>query len=240
MAEISEFIANVAKRGLAAPNRFMVEITFPQQIRNPLTEDYFAKYNISQNDAFRVSMFCETTALPSKSIQALEDKEYGPVYKMPYEVSYGDLPMTFYVGTDMKEKYFFDAWQNMIINPNTHDMNYYREYVSSVRIFQLDQNEERTYSVELKNAWPISIGDMSLAQTDANTFHRIPVTFTYQKWVSEPVTTVDEVKSIQDLLINAGPISNKLQSKLFELKRQAISKINKNNIFHQQTVFDLF
>lgn len=240
MPNLSEFIAHVNNKGLARPNRFMVDITFPQRGRGNSAVDYFSQYGITPSDSFRASLFCETASLPGKTITTTDEKIYGPPVRMPYDIAYDTYDMTFYVASDMKEKFFFDAWQNMIVDPDTGDVNYYKEFVSKITIYQLDVNEQQTYCVELYDAYPVAVTEMRLAQDDTDNVHRLPVTFSYKKWKPKPLQMTKEVVAIKELLLNAGPISNKLQSELYNLKRRAINKFDKNNIFAQDTIFDLF
>ena len=42
-----------------------------------------------------LSMTCENTSLPTRSIQASEKLIYGTSYQMPYKHAYGEISMTF-------------------------------------------------------------------------------------------------------------------------------------------------
>ena len=43
----------------------------------------------------------------------------------------------------MREKRYFETWQKLAYNRETWSMQYYENYVGSVQIFQLDDNDEK-------------------------------------------------------------------------------------------------
>jgi len=239
---LEEFIAEVRKDGLAKPNLFKVQIIFPSGIYNNVTKDFFEFQGINQRDAFRVSLFCETTELPGKAVVSTPIKTHGPPVKIPYNIQLEDVPMVFYVGEDMKEKRFFDAWQSMIGNPNTGDMNYFDEYTTTVRLTQLTENGEDAYTLELKNAYPIVMSPLTLSMADGNNIHRLPIVFAYRKWDFIPTHLLGTAQGIQELELNSGPISSKLFSDLEPLVRSGLKRLtNKFNITKDvHRTFNLF
>ena len=64
--------------------------------------------------------------------------------------SFAEVSATFRCSKDMREKRYFESWQKQSsYNPQTWSMQYYEDYVGTVQIFQLDENDNRTYGVEL-------------------------------------------------------------------------------------------
>ena len=43
----------------------------------------------------------------------------------------------------MKEKKLFETWQRLAYNPQTWSMGYYDDYVGSLDIYQLDEQDKR-------------------------------------------------------------------------------------------------
>ena len=58
----------------------------------------------------------------------------------------------------MREKDIFETWQKQSYNTQTWSMQYYEDYIGAVQIFQLDENDNRKYGVELIEAFPKTIG----------------------------------------------------------------------------------
>lgn len=206
---INDFLASIDRKGLARPNRFFVRVMFPQRSRNPATKDYFSAYGITQDDAFQVSLMAETTTLPGKSISTTDVTHYGVSWKHPYATVYDDVNIDFRVTGDFKEKRFFDAWQNMIIDPTTKDHNFYSEYTSTVEIYQVDTLGNHVYAVRLKEAYPVLISEMTLDHNDTDSYHKLSTTFTYKEW--EPIElpegnyitpTNDSTKMLTQMIFN--------------------------------------
>ena len=63
-------------------------------------------------------------------------------------------------------------------------MQYYEDYVGAVQIFQLDDNDERTYGVELIEAFPKTIEAQQLDYSSTDQINKLNVTFSYRWWKS--------------------------------------------------------
>ncbi len=239
---LDEFIAHVREDGLAKPNLFKVEIIFPAQSPNSVTRNFFEEAGVDVSSMFRLNLFCETTELPGKAIVTTPIKTHGPPVKIPYNVQLEDVPMVFYVGEDMQEKKFFDAWQSMIGNPNTGDMNYFDEYTTTVNLTQLTEDGQEAYTVSLKKAYPIVMSPVTLSMADSNNIHRLPIVFAYRKWEYVPPELTGYAKSIQELEMNAGPIGSILISELDPLIRGGLKRMtNKFNVTRGvHRIFNLF
>ncbi len=227
---LDKFLSEIKKSGLSKPYLFKVEIVFPQQIRNGVSQDMFKRYGITPRDVEKISLFCEATELPGRNIQTNPIKTHGSPIKVPYNAIFDDVPMTFYVDKDMTEKKFFDAWQRMVVNPFTGDLNYYNEYTTTIRIIQLTEDGNSTYAIKLKNAYPVTISPMGLGHAETNQIARIPVNFAYHTWEYIPQNQLGQSQSLGSLLLNNGMISNKINSKIFELKQMGNQITNEYRI----------
>ena len=157
------------KGDLARPNRFDVDIPIP------LTLLPYIK--TSNNLRYR----CENANLPGRTLATLEQKTYGPVEKFPYMTTYNDLDLTFIVDSDMSQKVFFDAWLNYVNPLYNNNFRYKSDYSTDLRITQYDMANEPTYSVDLYEAYPISVNQLDLDWSN-DSYHKLTVTFAYTKW----------------------------------------------------------
>ena len=160
----STFIKDVART-----NRFDVQIPVPLTLI-----PYVAS-------AKSLTYRCETAQLPGRTFATTEQKTYGPIEKYPYLNTYGDLDLTFIVDDDMNQKVFFDAWMNYINPLYNNNMRYKGDYSTTIVINQYNVSNELTYSVNLIDAYPISINQMDLNWGDDG-YHKISVTFAYTYW----------------------------------------------------------
>ena len=84
--------------------------------------------------ATRLDMFCNAVQIPEKQIQFGLYRHYGSPTPHPTAIQYGTLTTQFYSDGIMSIKKFFDAWQKLIYNDMTGNMNYYNEYIGSMQI----------------------------------------------------------------------------------------------------------
>jgi len=157
------------KNDLARPNRFDVDIPIPLTLLPYL------------KTANRLRYRCENANLPGRTLATLEQKTYGPVEKFPYMTTYNDIDLTFIVDGDMSQKVFFDAWLNYINPLYNNNFRYKSDYATDLRITQYDVTNQASYSVDLYEAYPISINQLDLDWSN-DSYHKLTVTFAYTKW----------------------------------------------------------
>jgi hypothetical protein len=150
---INDFQAQTsASDGFAKPNRFQVYIhtynLFDKSAKiaqaqtnmgvssgwDWLGNDYFAED--PEATSLELNAYCEKSELPSYQFQLETVRHYGPSFKIPHMPEYQDITMTFMCGSNMWERYFFDAWMYMIMDPVSNDFNYKNEYMTDIDIVQ--------------------------------------------------------------------------------------------------------
>tara|TARA_R110001592_G_scaffold305889_2_gene578685 strand:- start:965 stop:1333 length:369 start_codon:yes stop_codon:yes gene_type:complete len=82
----------------------------------------------------------------------------------------------------MKEKKYIETWQRLAFNTQNWSMGYYNDYVGSVQIHSLDEQDNKVYGVELVEAFPKAIGQQALAYGQGNNYQTLSVTFSYRYW----------------------------------------------------------
>lgn len=154
---------------VARPNRFDVEIPIPLGLVPFL------------GTSRQLNLRCENTELPGRSLATTSMKIYNVEEKFPYQTIYNDITLTFIVGDDMKEKKFFDAWLNWINPTLTYNMKYKGDYAIPLRINQYDVTNKVSYSVDLRDAFPIAINQLDLDWSNDG-YHKLSVVFAYTSW----------------------------------------------------------
>jgi hypothetical protein len=163
---INDFKASFQK-DLARPNKFDVNIPVPltliPYVRN------------AKNLIYR----CENANLPGRNFATVEQKiGSNPVEKYPYLTTYNDLDLTFIVDDDMNQKIFFDAWMNFINPTYNYNFRYKGDYSTAITINQYDVTNQISYSINLYDAYPISMNQMDL-DWSSDGYHKLNVTFAY-------------------------------------------------------------
>ena len=114
----------------------------------------------------------------------------------------------------MREKLYFETWQRLAYNVQTWAMNYYEDYVGSIQIFQLDEQNNKTYGVELIEAFPKTIAEQALSYTATTEIHKIGVTFSYRYW-----------KNLNDEADLPKPISNRVANTAERILNRNIPRV---------------
>ena len=172
---ISNFISEVNSRGLARPSRFEVFILPPPGLGALTGSGRF------------VSLMCESASLPAMSVSTKPFRIYGASYQRPVSSEFnGDgITLSFYIDNQMEVKSFFDAWMFKVVNPNSFNVSYQQEYVSQIKIAQLDEQNTESYSVYLEDAFPRAVNMLDLNMGATNQVHKLNVTFAYRRWFPE-------------------------------------------------------
>jgi hypothetical protein len=160
---------------VARPNKFDVEIPVPITL-------------IPFRGMSRIlKMRCENAELPSRTF-ATADRKIGsnPVEKMPYQPTYNDVVLTFILGDDMETKVFFDTWQEFINPTYSFNFTYKTDYVTNITINQYDVHNKLTYSINLIDAYPVSVNQLDL-DWSADGHHKLTVVFAYSYWINNSV-----------------------------------------------------
>lgn len=170
MSNIRDFVSSF-KKDIARPSRFDVYLNLP-----PLIRGQFFDY-----DTESILYRCETAQLPARTLGTTEQKTYGPTEKFPYMTNFTDLDLTFIVDDDMGTKKFFDAWLEYINPLYSNDFQYKENYSADIRINQYSLDNKLTYSVNVLDAYPISVNQLDL-DWGSDGYHKLNVTFAYTRW----------------------------------------------------------
>jgi hypothetical protein len=161
---LSEFRSN---EGYARPNHYEVMIYKPSHLKeNSVTNENDNRFDIDGvRDMDKISMRCESVTLPGRTLSTVDDTNiHGPRRQVVDGVMYADsVAMTFQSSADGAERVAFEKWQHRAFNPKTWQVGYYNHYVGTVEIFLLDHLMKRRYGIQLMEAFPKILGDVSLS-----------------------------------------------------------------------------
>ena len=204
---INEFLSLfLNKDGFSKSARYEVVIGLPKAS----TESE----SLTTEMARKVSYHAETIAFPGRNLEIKEDlSTYGPTREIVSGSSYEDLSATFYVATDHREKKFFSEWQNSAHSNEDFNARYYYDYVGSVDIYQLDEEDRRRLGIRLMEAFPKTIGAIDMGYANANQINKMSVSFSYRFWEIIPGDLANNfLNRLANIAINQ--VERKLISKL--------------------------
>jgi len=169
---LSDFQSLVLKDGLARPNRFEVMIQSPKII-----DKFSSNYRV-------VNLLCESAVFPPHIIGIKPQQIYGPQYQRPFGVEYGGegIGLTFLLDTQLDVKSYFDLWMDNIVDPKEYYVHYEEDYATDIQIYQLDADDNITYTVKLEKAFPRSINLIDLNMGANNQTSKVNVNFAFRRW----------------------------------------------------------
>ena len=191
---------NILKNGLSRTNRFQVIIELPQKIVDNTEKEAKKSSELAKwfGEAVKIvkiftgngaadytrglDIMCAQTSLPGKMINVSETRYNGDTVKAGHSILYGQHQFTFKVSTDMFEKTIIDNWMNIVVNPNTHEVGYHRDYATNIIINQLNTNDQIVKSIMLEDAWPVNVNELIVSNLEFNNTHELMVQFAYRRW----------------------------------------------------------
>jgi hypothetical protein len=130
----------------------------------------------------------------------------GAPYHIVTDHTYADITATFYADKYLRERQYFELWQQAAFNTLTNNYELYENYVSDIDIFQLGQfadsegssedpkaRDDVTHGVKLYDCYPASIGAPSLAYEGGGIFE-FTVTFKYRNWLNYFINKTADVE----------------------------------------------
>ena len=201
---ISEFVSQIQKsKGFARPSKFEVVITPPSKILSE-SDFYWANGSPFQprsvgfqesRDALHLmkgitptlTLLCESVSMPghdlqSHKVQYASEPEVDVVQTHGFA---GTIAAVFLLSTDLRERHFFEQWQALAVNRETHKANYYDDYIGEMEIYQLSSDgtkEIRTYGMKVKEAYPTTMTGIEYNNDSTNQIAKMTISFAYKEW----------------------------------------------------------
>lgn len=189
LSPINDFISAFGDKGYARANRYKVSFHLPRGISasgvftNTNSEaGKINQFHSDTNTKGKVDVMCHTCTLPSREIQGLEIKQFGPTHRMPVTGSYMPISFAFYSGADLSVRQYFETWQTSVINISSNTFNFYNEFTSDVKIEILDIEGNTSYYVDVYEAWPSSISQVDYSYSNTDTAQSFMVVMQYRYW----------------------------------------------------------
>ena len=196
--------------GFSRPSRYEILLLPPTGVRGSASNggdvtNIFSRVMgeaLGNGTVRSTSLRCEAISFPGRNLDTTPDTNiYGPTREIVDGYSYAPINATFQCASDMREKTYFETWQRLAYNPQTWSMGYYHDYVGTVQIYQLDENNKRRYGVELVEAFPKTIAEQALSYDATNQINKVSITFSYRYW-KNLTDEADLPKPLQDRIAN--------------------------------------
>ena len=210
---IGRFQAKMAEgEGFARPNRFMVDFILPKGLDEGVDDDgnnFTFQEEIKRTTQGELKSelelqrglraFCFGAELPSRNLDTAPLKIYGPKREIVYGHSYSqEITLSFYADKFLRQRSFFEQWQNTAMDLGTNNVHFYDEYTGAIRIYALgafsgDAFRDRiAYGVHLYECYPKTITAVPLNYGTQNEIMQISISFYYRNWSN---LSIDEVRN---------------------------------------------
>ena len=175
---VSGFTSTIKTMGLANPNKFKVEITFPEKIK------------IDNSTSRNLSLMCETVSIQGRGVQTMLDLQYGLRKEIAYNAPvYQPITLSFLCTSELKEKKLLDKWNNFIVPNNKgkgFDVAYYKDYIGTIKVTLLDSDGKTSrYTQTYEEAYPKTVNSIELNHSTTNAVARVTAEFQYAYWNPE-------------------------------------------------------
>ena len=255
---INRFRSAISKgEGVARTNRFLVRISTPpgdkirSVLKTTLRENTVAPPQVqgataaldqyNQEVGREIGMMCESITMPGRTFRTEPYRQYGPSFNYPINVEYQPIQATFIGDKFLRMRQFFEAWQDLVFDNKTNNMNYYDEYTTPMDIFQLgsfDELNDRdsvTYGCRLFEVYPVTIDPISYSYGEQNQYVKINVTFSYRYWLNFnlDIDSTGKVGGLSSGTIKPGqgtgiPFIDKLPPELKRTGRNAFNTLKRS------------
>ena len=218
MGQIDKFRAAMASaKGFARPSKFAVRINPPNTFRSIPTYSANGQEVSTENTEFlksrralmelnngmrgQINLFCSSIEMPGHDLQT-QQIQHGsaPVRDMVTSHAFeGMITASFYLSEDLKERHFFEQWQRMAVNVESHKANFYDDYIGSMEIFQLSNGldsglpfptiidkiidvDMAEYGIVASEVYPATISGIEYSYENGNQIATMAVGFNYREW----------------------------------------------------------
>jgi hypothetical protein len=181
MFNIARFSAHINNSGTVQTNKFIVRIPPPIILRDG--------FDVIQRS---IEYRANSVKVPGVDLDTQNVSRYGvgPSQKFPTNVNFTDIDINF---LDTNGNYiwkYFAKWMNGIFdytgvsggNEPSYKVEYKKYYQTNIEIFVFDNDGRQTNAIILKEAFPISLSDVSLSWSENNRLYEFSVRFSFREW----------------------------------------------------------
>lgn len=205
---IGDFRSSIRSKGILRTHSFMAVINLPLFM------------NISAYDPADLTLRCESTNLPSRSIETYDGilrYGYGAPERMAYGAIFNDLVVTFIVDKSASQFRFFNDWMDMIYNTNTQNgifspspldgsmpfqVEYKERYATTVNLFLYNEDTNKVMEMVFHEVFPTLLHDTNVSWEDNNNIVRLAVTLSYRNYFTRTFDMPLDSSSDNGLLQN--------------------------------------
>jgi hypothetical protein len=181
MFNIARFSAHINNSGTVQTNKFIVRIPPPTILLNG--------FEVVQRS---IEYRANSVKVPGVDLDTQNVSRYGvgPSQKFPTNVNFTDVDINFLDNNNNAFWKYFAKWMNGIFDYTgvsggsqpSYKVEYKQYYQTDIQIFVFDNAGRQTNAIILKEAFPISLSDVSLSWSENNKLYEFSVRFAFKEW----------------------------------------------------------
>lgn len=200
---IGSFVNNLGTAGTLPTNKYVV------QMSGQLIGGGAAIAGVSSISQL-IALRAESVHVPGFALTGESNNRYGigPRQRFPSNINFTESTITFLDDGNNNIWKFLYGWANNIIQFSgqvtpTYRLGYKSQYAQTITIYILDNMGNNITTIDLLEAFPISVNGINLSWADNNNLMRITASFSFTRWNERSISS-----SIPNplSLINFGPI----------------------------------
>ena len=169
MSSLNAFTSAISN-GLARKNRYKVILTGS----GPMLAGGFSD---------QLSLMCEAVEFPGQNLMSEPDVlRNGPPRESVTQATYGSVNATFICSSDMREKRWFEVWQEHVISMHSWEPGFYNDYIGDMRIYHLSQLDKPTYAIDIFEVYPKTINAQSVGNAENDSYQTGEIEFMFHTW----------------------------------------------------------
>lgn len=153
-----------------------------------------------------LNMFASSCSIPSRDVNTQQWSEWGEARNLGGTHAHSDVTVEYYCSEDLRERLFFEQWQDIIFNPISKQYGFYKDYISRIEIAKYDSSwKKKTAVYTLFEAYPASISAMEMTHDAAGDVMKLSISFKYRNYeITGPNRLENATGNIREKLQNAS------------------------------------
>ena len=143
-----------------------------------------------------LGLMCESIEFPGQNLMSEPDiLRNGPPRESVTQATYGSVNATFICSEDMREKRYFERWQEYVISMHSWEPGFYKDYIGDMTIYSLSRvGDEPTYGIEIFEVYPKTLTAQSVGNAEMDSYQTIEVEFMFHTW--KPLAEMEKKKGV--------------------------------------------
>ena len=127
-----------------------------------------------------LNLFATSCSLPGRQIETIPYDVHGETRNIGVRHSHEGMSINYYCSENLREKDFFEQWQNIVFNPNNKRRGYYDDYAGTIEVKKYNTNWKHEATYKFHECYPVGMSELGLDQEQAGAALQIAINFQFR------------------------------------------------------------